>query len=80
MFCKAALERGRDLAEVSGEWIQVEKRYVPDPEHSEPYGRLAALYETCIERADSLCRGLSEPSDRALPRDEAKQGASANDP
>ena len=60
LFCMAALDKTRSLQEISGEWIKVATRYVPDRAHTRDYKKLAVLFENHIETNKRVYLGLNE--------------------
>jgi xylulokinase len=60
MFCRSALEPHRGLADISGEWIAVPRRYEPDPASHAGYRKLAALFNEFIENNAKWHRALKE--------------------
>ncbi len=60
LFCMAALDKTRSLQEISGEWIKVATRYLPDRAHTRDYKKLAVLFENHIETNKRVYLGLNE--------------------
>jgi sugar (pentulose or hexulose) kinase len=60
LFCRVGLDRARSMQEVSGEWINVARRFQPDPERSRTYKKLALLFENFIETNSNLYQKLDD--------------------
>ena len=60
LFCMAALDKTRSLKEISGEWIKVAVRYMPNQAHTRVYKILAKLFENHMETNTNVYWGLNE--------------------
>ena len=58
LFCMAGLDKSRTLAEISGAWIKVAKRFKPDPKRTRRYKKLSHLFESYIETNTGVYQGL----------------------
>jgi xylulokinase len=61
MFCRAALEGGGALADISRRWVRLGRRHRPEPARNEAYRRQAVLFEEFIEANADFFRRLSAP-------------------
>ena len=60
LFCMAALDKTRSLAEISEDWIKVEARFMPNPARTRVYKKLAKLFDNHLETNTNVYRGLNE--------------------
>ena len=59
LFCKAGLDKTRSLKEITGEWINVDKRFRPNKKHARIYKDLARLFEAQIQSNRDVYQGLN---------------------
>jgi sugar (pentulose or hexulose) kinase len=60
IFCRAALDRSQPLETIAASWIKIAKRYEPDPEHTEVYQQMAALFERYIDINSDFYQRMNE--------------------
>jgi sugar (pentulose or hexulose) kinase len=58
LFCKAGLDKTRSLKEITGEWINVDKRFKPNNKHTRIYRELCRLFEVHIQSNRDVYQGL----------------------
>jgi sugar (pentulose or hexulose) kinase len=58
LFCKAGLDKTRSLKEITGEWINVDKRFKPNNKHTRIYRELSRLFEVQIQSNRNVYQGL----------------------
>jgi len=59
MFCRAGLDGPGALRELSRKWIEIGRRYRPDPKISQGYQVQAQLFDEYIRSTAGFCRRLS---------------------
>ncbi len=58
LFCKAGLDKTRSLKEITGEWINVDKRFKPNNKQTRIYRELSRLFEVQIQSNRDVYQGL----------------------
>ena len=62
MFCNAGIDSSRSLLEVTRDWIEVEKCYSPDPDATDRYKKIAAIFDRYMNDNENIYRRLNELS------------------
>lgn len=60
MFCSAGIDSSRSLLEVTRDWIEVEKSYSPDPDATDRYKKIAAIFDSYMNDNENIYRRLNE--------------------
>lgn len=58
MFCRAALDPGLSLREISRRWIRFTRRFRPDPRRTAAYSKIAGLFEDYLHATEAVARKL----------------------
>ncbi len=58
-FCAAASSPGLTLAEITGRWLNADRRYSPKRANTNAYRQLAKLFDDYIQRNEGIYRGLA---------------------
>ncbi len=49
MFCRAAIDPGASLRDITRQWLRFDRRYPPDPRRTEAYRAMAGLFEEFLD-------------------------------
>jgi xylulokinase len=60
MYCRAAVDPGTSLAEITRQWVRPAQTYRPNPRTAEAWRRIAGLFEDYLNSAEAVFRRLSQ--------------------
>jgi xylulokinase len=60
MFCRAAIDPGTLLVDISRQWLRFDRRYRPDPARTEAYRALADLFDDYLHSTTDVFKRLQQ--------------------
>jgi sugar (pentulose or hexulose) kinase len=63
MFCRAAIDPGAPLRDISRQWLRFDRRYTPDPRRTEAYRAMVGFFEEFLHAATDVAERWQEMGD-----------------